>query len=147
MLGQQRLDRTTQQRGVVTRHRRHEKHRRMHLVGRPLEMDQVAERLMEHGHFPDRHLHAVDLGRGQPEFRLGEAPRRAFDQFGASGDGAPYAGVRSRKKRVLKRSLGSFRHKTQRVPSRLLEIVKLIEQDSPHIHRLNGRRDIQLTDS
>jgi hypothetical protein len=64
MFGQQRLDRAAQQRGVVPRHRRHQKHRRMDLVGRALEVDQVAERLADHGHFPDRHLHAIDLRRG-----------------------------------------------------------------------------------
>ncbi len=48
-IGQQRIDRRAQERGVVARHRRHQQHpARFGLAALCLEMDQVAERALDH---------------------------------------------------------------------------------------------------
>jgi hypothetical protein len=144
MLREQRLHRAAQQCGVVAGHRRHHQHGRMRLVGVALEMDQVTERFADHRDFPDRHLLAIHLGGWKPECRLAEPPGRPLEQLSAGSESAAHSRVRRGQERILESGPGGLRHEASRIPSRVLEIIELVEHDSPHIHRLNDAAAFQM---
>ena len=130
VLGQQRLDRAAQKRGVMTRHWRDNENRWMHLIGRTFEMDESAKRLGEHRDFPDRHSVTVDRGDGKAKSRFPEPPRRALEQFRPGGDGAAEARVRGRTEWILKGVRCGFRQHACRKQSRVLHVIETVKQNS-----------------
>ena len=94
VLGQHRLDRAAQQRGVVPRHRRHDEDLRVADAGcgeHAAEMQETAEWLGPDHLLEDRCVDAVDQGRGEAELRLGVASGRVQEDF-QGGRGVGWAG-------------------------------------------------------
>ena len=109
VIGQERLDRAAQQRGVVARHRRHHEHFRpgaLMRLQRALEIDQLAEGAFPHHPLVDRDPLAADQGGVETEERLAVAARGPLEQFAGGRHRPPEGRVGQRIHRILECEMG-----------------------------------------
>ena len=89
----------------MARHRRNQQHLRIvspaYLGFVTLEVQQLAERLLENDLFLDRNGQTVDFGFGQAELRLAIAPRQVFEHLAGRRHAPPHGCLAERVERQL----------------------------------------------
>ena len=133
VVGQERLDRAAQQRGVVARHRRDDQHLGLrpprHVAEHALEMQQPAERPLPDRRDVDRRALAADHDGIDAPVGLAVAARRALEQFGSGSQALAVGRVRKRIERVLEvepRHVGEGARRLQRSVTGLVQPVKAV---------------------
>ena len=132
VIGQERLDRAAQERGVMARHRRHDQNARLRPPRRvfelALEMEKLAERPLPHARNMDRHALAADQRGVDSPFRLAVAPRRALEHFRRGGDRFAEGRLREGVQRILEVELGDVRHRARGREPRLAPFIHPVKR-------------------
>ena len=127
MARQERFNRATQQRRIVSRHRRNDQHARLRGAQRlgelAFEIEQTAERLFPNRLDLDGNPHAVDFGIVQTPFGLAVTARGALEQFAERGNRLAELGAGPGIEGVLEHELRHVHHRPRRIERGLTHFV------------------------
>ena len=125
-----------QQRGIVTRHRRHDQQARLRPARPPLEgtleMQEAAERPLPDRGDVDRDAFAADQGGVDPPFGLAVAAGRALEHLAGRRHGLAELGMGHRIGRILEEQPGRIRQSTGRIERGLAHLVEPVIRPRQH---------------